>query len=87
MRQNVVIAVVSMLIGFTISLLGVVIPLATRRHVGVTTEYETLPVWATLLAFALFLFGVMLFAAELASGALSEMRSRRRKSFYRGTLQ
>lgn len=79
MRRNVVVAVVSMLIGFTISLLGVVIPLVTRRGAGLTTEYETLPVWATLLAFVLFLFGVMLFAAELASGALTEMRSRRRK--------
>lgn len=79
MRRNVVIAVVSILIGFSISLLGVVIPLATRRFVDMTTEYETLPVWATLLAFVLFLFGVMLLAAELASGALTEMRSRRRK--------
>jgi hypothetical protein len=73
-RRNVAIGVVLTLMGVSVLFLGTVLPWATRRFAGVTTEYESLPVWVTFSAFALLLSGAILLAVELTADAVVEER-------------
>ena len=70
MRRNFAVGAILVLGGVSILFLGVLVPHFAEHKVNWQTEYETVPIGVTVLAFALLICGLGLVAVEVAAGGV-----------------
>lgn len=80
MRRNFAVGVILVLGGVSILFLGLLVPRFTEHELNWQTEYETVPIGVTVLAFIFLICGLALVAIEVATGGVVYTQRKKEES-------